>query len=230
MANTTLKMRQIAGGLDGWIPAEETWTYAAINQFTISGDKTGKYQLDDKLKLVQTTAKYFKISGISYNSPNTTVTVVATGLYSIANAAITSPSFSRMETPFGFPRSEVLLFSGTPAASVTLSETAANFRKLDIWYEGNNDGGIMGVPYYYVKLDTTLPDMAVVAVDLGYLDSVYKIRTSGGVITANGTSLTISGSGTNYSGDINAGNTVAFSDVQFIPKITRVVGIRWESV
>jgi hypothetical protein len=39
MAQTTIKQRQIAGGLDGWIPAEETWTYASATTFTISGDK-----------------------------------------------------------------------------------------------------------------------------------------------------------------------------------------------
>ena len=123
---------------------------------------------------------------------------------------------------------EVLLFSGTPAASVTLSETYAHFDFLDIWYEGNNDGGIAGVPYFYTRLSAAIPDIMAVALDLGYLDSGYRIRTSAGIITASGTTVSISGSGINYSTDTTAGNgNVTFSDTQFVPKITRVVGIRW---
>lgn len=57
MAQTTLKQRQIAGGLDGWIPAEETWTYASADDptftFTVAADVTGKYRVGMKLKLTQ---------------------------------------------------------------------------------------------------------------------------------------------------------------------------------
>ena len=35
MAQATLKQRQIAGGLDGWLPAEETWTYASADGATL---------------------------------------------------------------------------------------------------------------------------------------------------------------------------------------------------
>lgn len=52
---TKIKQSQISGGLDGWIPAEETWTYASADDptftFTISGDKTGKYSVGMKIKL-----------------------------------------------------------------------------------------------------------------------------------------------------------------------------------
>lgn len=227
MAQTTLKQRQIAGGLDGWIPAEETWTYASATTFTISGDKTGKYQKEDKVKLTQTTDKYFRITNISYSSPNTTVTVDGFGIYTLANATITSPYYSKMDNPQGFPLKEVLLFSGTPAASVTLSETSNNFDILEIWYEGNNVGGIAGIPYYYTRFDTAIDDIFVMAVDLGQIDTVYKIRTSGALITRSGTTLSITGSGVNYSTDTTSASVVSFSDVKFIPKITRVRGIRW---
>ncbi len=217
----------IKGGLDGWIPAGETWTYASATTFTISGDKTGKYQKEDKIKLTQTTAKYFRITNISYSSPNTTVTVDGFGIYTLANATITSPYYSKIDNPQGFPQKEVLLFSGTPAASITLSETSDHFDILDIWYEGNNAGGIAGIPYYYTRFDTAIDGMFAPAVDMGGIDSVYKIRTSGAFITRSGTKLSITGSGTNYSTDTKSDNTVTFFDVKFIPKITRVRGIRW---
>jgi len=227
MANTTIKQRQIAGGLDGWIPAGETWTYASATTFTISGDKTGKHQVGDKLKLTQTTIKYFRIAGISYSSPNTTVTVDGFGIYTIANATITSPYYSKAESPQGFPQRQVLLFSGTSSASVTLSETSAHFDFLDIWYEGNNVGGVAGIPYYYTKLDMTIDDIMGNAVDMGSMDSTYKIRTSSSIISASGTTLSITGSGTNYSTDTASNNAVTFSDIKFIPKIKRVIGYRW---
>ncbi len=212
---------------NGWIPAGETWTYASATTFTISGDKTGKYQKGDKIKLTQTSVKYFYVTNVSYSSPNTTVTVDGLGIYTLANATITSPFYSKMETPQGFPQRQVVLFSGTPSASITLSETSAHFDYLDIWYEGNNVGGQSGTPYYYTKFNTALSKMLVPAVDMGYIDTAYKIRTSGAVMTLSGTSLSITGSGSNYSTDTLSNNSIVFSDKKFIPKITKVIGYRW---
>jgi len=86
-----------------WIPVKETWTYVSATSFKISGDKTGKYQKGDKIKLTQTTVKYFYIIGISYSSPNTTITVTGGSDYSLANTTITSPFYSKAESPQGFP-------------------------------------------------------------------------------------------------------------------------------
>ena len=212
---------------NGWVEADETWTYASATTFTISGDKRGKYQVYDKIKLTQTTDKYFNIIAVSYSSPNTTITVDGLGIYTLANATITSPYYSKVETPQGFPQKQVTLFNGTPSASVTLSETSAHFDYLDIWYEGNNVLGQAGTPYYYVKFDTALSKMLVPAVDMGYMDTAYKIRTSGAMMTLSGTSLIISGSGVNYSTDTLSNNSIVFSDKKFIPKITKVIGYRW---
>jgi len=87
---------------DGWLEAKETWTYASATTFTISGDKTGKYQKGDKLKLTQTPVKYFYVVGSSF-STNTTITVTGGSDYTLADAAITSPFYSYAETPQGFP-------------------------------------------------------------------------------------------------------------------------------
>jgi hypothetical protein len=86
-----------------WIPARETWTYASATTFTISGDKTDKYQKGDKIKFTQTTVKYFYIISVSYSSPNTTITITAGTDYTLANASIVSPYFSKAENPQGFP-------------------------------------------------------------------------------------------------------------------------------
>ncbi len=92
----------------GWIAAGETWTYASADAptftFTISGDKTTKYSAGMKIKLTQTTVKYFIITAVSYSAPNTTVTVYGGTDYTLANAAITSPYFALAGgAPYGFP-------------------------------------------------------------------------------------------------------------------------------
>jgi len=100
---------------NGWVEADETWTYASATTFTISGDKTGKYQKGDKIKLTQTSVKYFYVINVTYSSPNTTVTVTGGSDYSLANATITSPYFSKIENPQGFPQ----WFQYSPTISVS---------------------------------------------------------------------------------------------------------------
>ena len=87
----------------GWFAPNETWTYASATTFTVPGDQTVKYHKGTKIKLTQTTEKYFYVIGSSYGAPNTTVTVTGGSDYSLANAAITLPFFSYAENPQGFP-------------------------------------------------------------------------------------------------------------------------------
>jgi hypothetical protein len=97
------------GILDGWIPVAETWTYASADDptytFTITGNYTGRYSVGMKIKLTQTTVKYFIITAISYSNPNTTVTVYGGTDYDLADAAITLPYYSMVKAPYGFPMS-----------------------------------------------------------------------------------------------------------------------------
>jgi hypothetical protein len=97
------------GILDGWIPVAETWTYASADDptftFTITGDYTARYSVGMKIKLTQTTVKYFIITAISYSDPSTTVTVYGGTDYDLADAAITLPNYSMVKAPYGFPMS-----------------------------------------------------------------------------------------------------------------------------
>lgn len=98
---------------DGWVDGNETWTYASATTFTIAGDKTGKYSKGDKLKLTQTTVKYFYIVNVSHAAGTTTVTITGGTDYTLANAAITLPFYSKAEDPAGHP----LWFNWTPTYS-----------------------------------------------------------------------------------------------------------------
>lgn len=119
LTNKTLTSPALQGLLDGWIAANETWTYASATTFTIAGvDRTSLFRVGDKIKLTQTTVKYFYVTAVSF-STNTTVTVTGGTDYTLANAAITSPYYSKDATPNGFPD----WFSWTPTLSASGSMT-----------------------------------------------------------------------------------------------------------
>lgn len=93
----------------GWFDADETWTYLGADApsytFTIQGDKTAKYQAGHRIKLTQTSVKYFIVTAVSYDGGTslTTVTVNGGTDYTLANAAITTPQYSTAKVPTGFP-------------------------------------------------------------------------------------------------------------------------------
>lgn len=93
----------------GWLSAGETWTFASADSptftFTISGDKSAKYSPGMRIKLTQTTVKYFIITKVAYSSPNTTITVYGGTDYTLENATIKSPCYSMLKAPTGFPLS-----------------------------------------------------------------------------------------------------------------------------
>lgn len=90
-------------GVDGFINDANTWTYASDSTFTVSGDVTTTFQKGTKLRFTQTTVKYGVVRSSSYSAPNTTVTIAVNSDYVIANAAITSPAYSYISNPQGYP-------------------------------------------------------------------------------------------------------------------------------
>ena len=95
---------------DGWIDANETWTYASADAptytFTINADVTTKYSVGMRLKLTDVTVKYFIITAVSsYTGGNTTITIYGGTDYTLSGGAITLPYYSPMKAPFGFPLS-----------------------------------------------------------------------------------------------------------------------------
>jgi hypothetical protein len=102
----------------GWIPSAAL-VYVSASSFKITGvDVTTTYIKGTKIKLTQTTDKYFYVTGSSF-STDTTVTVTAGSDYTVANAAITSPYYSYASNPQGFPTwfsyaATATGFSGTP--------------------------------------------------------------------------------------------------------------------
>lgn len=127
---TTLTGAVTLKSYDGWIYPTDTWTYASATTFTIAGvDRTAQFPVGTKIKLTQTTAKYFYVTASSF-STNTTITVTGGSDYSLANATITTPALSYDATPQGFP--------GSFAFSTTWTGVTAQFTSVNrFWIKGN---------------------------------------------------------------------------------------------
>jgi hypothetical protein len=56
-----------------------------------------------RVKLTQTTTKYFIITKVAYSDPSTTLTLFGGTDYELANATIATPYYSTQKAPHGFP-------------------------------------------------------------------------------------------------------------------------------
>lgn len=106
-----------APAADGWTAATGTWTYASATTITVPSGAASIYKKGDKIKLTQTTAKYFYVTGVA----DTLLTVTGGADYSVANAAITSPYYSHQTSPIGFP--DYFTFTGAASGMTSVSET-----------------------------------------------------------------------------------------------------------
>jgi hypothetical protein len=128
---------------DGWIPVVDSWTYSSADSpifvITVPSDATLKYSVGMRIKLTQTTVKYFIIHAVT----STTLTVYGGTDYTLAVAAITSIYYSREKCPFAFPLSpskwEVLVTDTTQrsaacaAAWLNLNSAESIVIPIGIW-------------------------------------------------------------------------------------------------
>ena len=88
---------------NGWISARATLTYASASAPTFvcntSIDLTTRISVGMKIKLTQTTTKYFFVTAIT----STTITLYGGATYSVINATISNVYFSSIQLPYGFP-------------------------------------------------------------------------------------------------------------------------------
>lgn len=221
---------------DGWVDAskDETWVYASADDptftFTIAGvDLTAKYTPGTRIKLTQTSVKYFIVTKVAF-STDTTVTVYGGTDYDLANAAITAPYYSRVKAPAGFPLD--------PAKwSVTLTDTTTRNQATptqNTWYNLGSLSidipiGVWETNYqlmlYAVKTSTTsINAFATLSTannsesDANWTTSVKMDGASGNLEVWNSVSrentITLTSKTTHY---LNARSTVAsMAAIQFI--------------
>jgi hypothetical protein len=99
---------------------------------TTATDLTGILSVGMKLKLTQTTVKYFIITAIT----STVITVYGGTDYTLVNAPITVPYYSMLKAPFGFPLSpakwSVIITDTTDRSQVTSGTTVYNLGGINI--------------------------------------------------------------------------------------------------
>jgi hypothetical protein len=133
---------------DGWTPCAETWTYASATTINVPAGAASKYSVGDKIKLTQTTVKYFYIVTVA----DTLLTVTGGSDYTVANATISNNYYSKSSSPVGFPNwfnfAPGRAVSGGTAPTYTaedVSKFTMNGREVSwriVWY--NSTGGTAG--------------------------------------------------------------------------------------
>lgn len=83
----------------GWKTVKDTWAYASATTITVPAGAASLYSVGDKIKITQTTDKFFYIVGVA----DTVLTVCAGSDYTVANEAITAAYYSKATSPVGFP-------------------------------------------------------------------------------------------------------------------------------
>lgn len=100
-----------------WVefPAASTaFTYTSASRITITGIlPSDRFQVGDKLRIKQTTYKYFYVIGVTDSTLSTGYIDVNAGSdYTVANATIQELGISRLVNPSGFP--PVFNYTATP--------------------------------------------------------------------------------------------------------------------
>jgi hypothetical protein len=106
----------------GWANATATWSYASPTSFLEPGNVVSKYPIGTKIKLTNSTTKYFYVAGATYSSPNTTVTLAAGSDFVLVNNPITANFFSYQSNPQSFPH----WFDYVPAWTATTAPALGN--------------------------------------------------------------------------------------------------------
>lgn len=99
LTNKTLTSPVFNGNVDGWTSANETWAYASATTITVPSGAAAKYAKGDKIKLTQTTVKYFYVVGVA----DTVLTVTGGSDYTLVSATISANYYSHASSPIGFP-------------------------------------------------------------------------------------------------------------------------------
>lgn len=162
----------IALAADGWIPASGTWTYASSTTITVPSGAASIYSVGDRIKITQTTVKYFYIVAVA----DTLLTVTGGSTYTVANATITNPYFSKVLLPVSFPHHLPYTPTGVAGSNVTLTgRFSVMGRKCHVQLQCYFTGGITF---------TTMPTLPITASASEFIASSLVPAGVGGIYDA----------------------------------------------
>ncbi len=125
--------------IDGWVAAP-TLTYSAadapVYMVTISGDYSAIITAGMRIKLTDDSAvKYFIVVKSAYSEPNTTLTLYGGTDYALSGGAISSPFYSMVKAPAGFPLDPAKWTVTTTGTSLCSQSNPT----AGTWYDTNLD-------------------------------------------------------------------------------------------
>jgi len=139
---TKIQKNQIATTLiDGWTPADATWTYASASTITVPSGAASIYQKGDRIKWTQTTVKYGVIVAVA----DTLLTIAVNTDYTVANAAILANYYSHQANPLGYPN----WFAYTPTYTGFSSNPSGSVNRFSVV------GNVCFVTRYFVTQGTS---------------------------------------------------------------------------
>ena len=140
IGNSVISDRRIVSNLtfnNGWNRFSVTPAYASSTTFTLTGDWTNVLSKGTKIWCKQSgSSKYFYVTGTSYSTGTTTVTVTGGSDYTVANAAIYDAHYSQASSPAGFPDwfnytptyTNLTVGNGTHSSKFRISNKTVSFR------------------------------------------------------------------------------------------------------
>lgn len=150
--------------LNGWQPISATLTYSSADGHTFvastSADLTGSIDVGMRFKLTQTTTKFFIVTAIS----STTITLYGGTDYTLANAAVTAPSFSNVKAPLGFPLDQTKW-------TETMTDTSDRTQSTPVsgtWYNLGSLSLAIPIGAWGVEWEATSEDGRSTTGDLGH--------------------------------------------------------------
>jgi hypothetical protein len=120
----------------GWLYVAASGTYLSASTFRLTGDFTAYFKIGAKIKLNNTTTKYFYVASSSYSAPNTTVTIIVNTTYTLANTTLSNVYISYAEPPD---------FPGWLSYTSTLSAVSGSFTSASITGKFSMTGKTMKV-------------------------------------------------------------------------------------
>lgn len=110
-ANLKAALTSVLAAANGWISSSATWSYSSLDSAAYTGvinvaaDMTGLIGKGDRISYVQSsTQKWGIVTNVgTYLGGTTPITFFYGTNTALANATITSPMFSHVKNPFGFP-------------------------------------------------------------------------------------------------------------------------------
>ena len=122
------------------------------------------------MRLQQGSVKYFIITGVSYSSPNTTLTLCGGTDYDLANSPIIEPYFSPAKAPFGFPLDEATW----RVESLVTSDSSQESSTASTWY---NKVGALVIPTGRWRVEYAA-ELEVTRAAAGALDAFATLSTA----------------------------------------------------